>query len=275
MSIRLKDIKKLYSRSAGQCNICKRDLIEDDVQLGEMAHIIAKNSGGTRAIQGQENINTYDNLILLCPTHHTIVDAKENAIKYPVERLLLIKSEHENLIKSRLNISKEYSDDLESLNILFHFIPILDFRRLVLELPSKVHINIDPHYMFNLFVEGNPHAYPFWDNQLCRLWDDFLKKFINLDNWILGSLRGMTLITMHEMMNSELKVSKNNPCYNIYVPSDNCDGYLILNHRFLSCEQIDYVELNVTRLVQECIYAHTDLINYVRYNFRDVEWGRR
>ena len=62
--------------------------------MGEMAHIKAEKRGGPRwdpaLTPGQRD--SYDNLILLCPNHHTEVD--NDPAKWPVERLWQMKSEH-------------------------------------------------------------------------------------------------------------------------------------------------------------------------------------
>ena len=266
MPILNKDIKKLYSRSAGRCNICNMDLVEDKVQIGEMAHIIAKSYSGPRGIQDTID-NSYDNLILLCPTHHTIVD--KNPEKYTIEVLKSIKDKYEKDISNRLDIDKEHLADLSTLNTLFKYIPILDFRGMILELPNRISLEFTKVEMFDAFVVDNPHLFPFYDNELTNKWNMFLKKLNKIDDWVAGTLtKTNRLITLDEMLNS----TSTEGGYNIYVHDDN--GYLVLNKQFLSYEQIELVNKNVSRLVQEFIYAHTDLIDYIRYNYKDIEWGR-
>src|SRR3546814_14625787 len=46
----------------------------------------------------------YRNLILLCPTHHTLIDRKENEAAYPVELLLEMKAAHEARILDLLDL---------------------------------------------------------------------------------------------------------------------------------------------------------------------------
>ncbi|OSI06913.1 hypothetical protein BWD08_10185 [Neisseria animaloris] len=50
-----------------------------------MAHIIAKNADGPRGNTDNENDNTYDNLLLLCPNCHTKIDKTPD--DYPFELL--------------------------------------------------------------------------------------------------------------------------------------------------------------------------------------------
>jgi len=48
--------------------------------IGEMAHIRGENPGSNRHDENQtaEQRNDYENLILLCPNHHTLIDKREN-----------------------------------------------------------------------------------------------------------------------------------------------------------------------------------------------------
>ena len=72
--MRDKDIKILWGRSGNRCAICKLELTADGSleTLGEMAHIVARSPNGPRGTQDLpvNDPDSYDNLILLCPTHH-------------------------------------------------------------------------------------------------------------------------------------------------------------------------------------------------------------
>jgi hypothetical protein len=67
-----------------------------------MAHIVAHSNDGPRADPSYpaEQRATYDNLILLCPTHHTRVDKQANS--YTIENLRSWKSDHEAWVRKRL-----------------------------------------------------------------------------------------------------------------------------------------------------------------------------
>lgn len=267
MSISQNDIKKLFSLSAGMCNICRLQLAEHDVLIGEMAHIIAKSPNGPRGNNYSPQINSYNNLILLCPNHHTIVDT--NPDKYPIDELIKIKNSHEQFIFSRLNVNKEYKTDLESLNTLFHYIPIKDFRSMAMELPNRVSINFNARDMFEEFCKANPDRYPFGDKELTILWEEFIQRIDNIDKWLLGTLtiKENKLITFQEMLNYD---NNNQPGYNIYVHT--YDDFIAINKSNLSYEQINLVIQNMQVLVQDFIYSHTKLIDYIRFNFREIKW---
>jgi hypothetical protein len=75
---------------------------DDDmsVAVGEAAHIIARSDGGPRGSVpiADWRRNGYDNLILLCGHHHTMVDRQSR--QYPVEVLQGWKAEHEAWVKA-------------------------------------------------------------------------------------------------------------------------------------------------------------------------------
>src|ERR1019366_4311808 len=99
MSINSKDTKKLWGLAAGRCSRpgcdeeCIRLLASNPTVIGEMAHVIAQSPKGPRGVQ-QGGEDTYENLILLCPTHHSEID-KAPAGTFPPGILLDWKKQHE------------------------------------------------------------------------------------------------------------------------------------------------------------------------------------
>jgi len=115
-----------------------------------MAHIIAKSSKGPRGDENQPRNDTYDNLILLCLIDHKKVDLQ--AMEYSVDWLRETKAKHEADIAERLNRSKEYEQDLGSLNALFEFIPFLALRGMAMELPYKLSLDFKIKGVSTLFL---------------------------------------------------------------------------------------------------------------------------
>lgn len=126
MAIKQKDIKLLWGRSGNRCAFCKCELTQDKsalssaFTLGEQAHIVGEKDDAPR---GKSTLtlnerNNYHNLILLCPTHHTEID--ENVEDYPVEKLHILKSQHELFVTEALdvNINQTLISQQESLKIL-------------------------------------------------------------------------------------------------------------------------------------------------------------
>ncbi len=76
----------------------------DAVKLAEVAHIVAASDDGPRGHEDMEtpDLVSFDNLILLCPTCHTIVDRA--ADDHPVETLHAWKAAHEGRLRELLSV---------------------------------------------------------------------------------------------------------------------------------------------------------------------------
>lgn len=110
----VKDITRrlLYAKSGNKCAMCQETLIFDDCSnTSEICHIEAVNEDGARYNPNSTDdyINSYDNLILLCPRCHKIVDSPQNQPHYSVDYLKSLKKKHEdninNLIEAGVAIS--------------------------------------------------------------------------------------------------------------------------------------------------------------------------
>lgn len=102
-----KDIKALWALSAGICAnpSCNRNVVESTINhslvvIGEQAHIIAHSTDGPRGKKNNliNDVDSIENLILLCSTCHTLVDKAEQ--DYPLELLYEWKKKHEEKVKS-------------------------------------------------------------------------------------------------------------------------------------------------------------------------------
>lgn len=108
MSIPQKDVKLLWGRAANRCAICRVVLTSNtrtgsvSSVIGQQAHIVAEEADGPRgnSVLTIEERNCYHNLLLLCPTHHSLID--KNVDEYPVETLYSIKSRHELWVEETL-----------------------------------------------------------------------------------------------------------------------------------------------------------------------------
>ncbi len=122
MSISVRDRKLLWGRAGNQCAFpgCGVFLIEDaggiadPTIVGEEAHIVARRADGPRGDQDPPggNRDGYGNLILLCATHHTAVDA--NVAQYPVNVLVEMRRTHEASISAARSAedAKELTDEV-------------------------------------------------------------------------------------------------------------------------------------------------------------------
>jgi hypothetical protein len=113
MTITQKSIKILWAAAGGRCSFpgCWERLCYHEAAgaapytLGEMAHICGDKPGANRHDPRQTDTerDDYQNLMLLCPTHHTLIDRKENEVVYTVAALHEIKSEHEAQVLQRMD----------------------------------------------------------------------------------------------------------------------------------------------------------------------------
>ena len=105
--------KQLYAKSGNCCALCNDILILDNSSnISEICHIEAVKEGGARYNDRltDEEVNSYDNLILLCPRCHTIVDDKKNADIYTVEFLKHLKRSHDCMIKDAMSSNSDKFD---------------------------------------------------------------------------------------------------------------------------------------------------------------------
>ena len=106
----------LWARAAGRCEYrgCNKVLIGDlisgceDKNFGFVAHIVADTPSGPRgdAVRSTQLSDDVNNLMLLCATHHKLIDVDEKE-QHPEERLLLMKTEHERRIETTTDITHE------------------------------------------------------------------------------------------------------------------------------------------------------------------------
>ncbi len=127
-------MRVLFAKSGNQCAFpgCTQPLINDRNKfIAQVCHIEAASEGGERYNPegNDEHRRSYDNLLILCYPHHIETNDVE---EYPVERLLNIKREHEQLfLKSDFKLDEaeltklsyemeKYWSDVNRLNKLDH-----------------------------------------------------------------------------------------------------------------------------------------------------------
>lgn len=107
MAISQPHLKLLWGRAAGRCSApsCHEDLTPQlarsgGVVLGEMAHVIGREPAAPRSDNDVGADDSYDNLILLCPNHHTLIDKAEE--DHSIALLRRWKSDWEAEVQRRL-----------------------------------------------------------------------------------------------------------------------------------------------------------------------------
>jgi hypothetical protein len=91
-------IKRLFGQSGNRCAFsrCTAPVVDGATVVGEVCHIKGTRPGSARYDDHQSAVerHAFDNLILMCGRHHTVIDDDEEA--YTVERLVKMKAEHES-----------------------------------------------------------------------------------------------------------------------------------------------------------------------------------
>ena len=133
MSISVQNRKILWGLSGNRCAFpgCNQLLHlsvgeSGSSLIGEECHIEAQSGNGPRfnSKLSERQINDYRNLILLCPTHHKIVD--DNPEEYPVETLIKMKAAHEARVRTALE-DKAGNDDMHYEAIIMYIDMMLEF----------------------------------------------------------------------------------------------------------------------------------------------------
>lgn len=127
-------LRALFARSGNQCAFpgCAQPIMNNKNKfIGQVCHIEAAVNGGERFNEesNDELRRSYENLLILCYPHHIETDDVD---EYPVERLISIKNEHEQLFEKDdfkideaelMKLSHEmekYWGDIERLNNVEH-----------------------------------------------------------------------------------------------------------------------------------------------------------
>ncbi len=83
---------------------------DEESIIGDECHIVAKHLNGPRGNESitDDQLNHYNNLILLCKTHHKMID--DQPMTYTAEMLKKLKLEHEKWVRTTLQSSQRKAD---------------------------------------------------------------------------------------------------------------------------------------------------------------------
>ncbi|KAK42866.1 hypothetical protein BG58_37730 [Caballeronia jiangsuensis] len=236
-------VAELYGKAAGRCSICSIKLFEDQVKLGEMAHMIAKRQRGPRGeLLFDGDLNSYENLILLCPTDHTRVDNDPDS--YPLRLLRQLKADHERKVEQMLSPSPRRQHDSSGLYALARFMPLTQIPSLLEFLPGTFyHRLIEVAEAFRTFPIDYPHCRPFADAELERRYAGFEAAFQKLmsvtDGYYHGSYGASSVY---------------------YAPFD----------RDVPWAERGEARASIESAVRELIPVHHQFLKYVQNNYPDV-----
>jgi len=116
---RIPVVKKLIALSYNECayRSCGIPLVQEGMFVGDIAHIHAASEKGPRYIpdplMSDEERRGFDNLMILCLSHHRVVDSKDLELKYPAELLREMKAEHEGMDRSLFEAPEDVVRQIE------------------------------------------------------------------------------------------------------------------------------------------------------------------
>jgi hypothetical protein len=92
-------VRRLFAVSMNRCAFpgCDAAIVGKNVILGEVCHICAVSAGGPRydPTQSEQERHGFENLMLMCRAHHTLVDDRSHSAVYTVGYLTEAKRKHE------------------------------------------------------------------------------------------------------------------------------------------------------------------------------------
>lgn len=118
-------LKTLCSKAGNMCSYegCVSLLIQNNVFVGDIGHIhgVEKGSARFNSCLDEEQLRAEKNLILLCKTHHYIIDHRSLETEYPAERVRRMKADHEKSISKALDaffFGNSIKDELDTSKII-------------------------------------------------------------------------------------------------------------------------------------------------------------
>jgi hypothetical protein len=173
--------KILWAGAGGRCSKCRVPLVtegtdtDDPSVIGEEAHIISKQADGPRHTY-LADYDVYDNLLLLCRNCHKPAD--DQWLHYTVEKLRLIKREHEAWVARRLASAPE-TDPIR-------LVPDPAFR-----IPKVMNLCMTGTQLWNV-MQGAHMMYPSWPSNLTEHQNDLVADFLdNVHEWMdIGGMVG-------------------------------------------------------------------------------------
>lgn len=184
----------LWARAAGRCQFagCNRILYRSPVTLGEVniseqAHIYSFSKDGARGHGPHKNnskdLNSIENLMLVCHDCHKIIDADKKGEKYSAKMLQEWKSQHEQRIYIATGIDPEKKTNVVfyAANISEQTSPILKKDALLALFPNYYPIHENPISLSMQWAQEDKNE-AFWtteQNNLKALFESKIKPLMH------------------------------------------------------------------------------------------------
>lgn len=188
--------KRLFTLSGNECYAptCTRRLIAEDNKtiVAKICHIAAASKNGPRydSTMNDDDRRDFNNLILLCDEHHSIIDNQDNELDYPNSILHEWKRNHESRL---LNSSLRKNSTLlsQAINALAN----IDMDEELIESVNMQSFNISEKISYNAIQENRYliEEYKVYDGKIDSLYNELEKSGSFKKDKLLRTIRTVYL----------------------------------------------------------------------------------
>jgi len=267
MAVKPKAFKELYAKAAGRCAMCPnfesvfKDTICDveisNRNMSETAHVIAQSKKGPRGEEGYiGDIDDYDNLILLCPTHHKAVD--DNPINFPSDWLRSRKHELEQWVHNSLQLDSRRNRDVNALRLLMKNLAFTRIQGHCDDLPDSFDLNFhDTGTTLTNFPIDLPDARPFYDGVLEARFSEFEKSYWEL-SWVLTA-------------NLETEKKGTIPVYREAIQRGSRYFVPFNKGEIYAHKESFHIQDEIRARRDRFIHCYHELMKYLRFNYSEID----
>ena len=192
-------IRRLDKLSGNECAepTCIKRLIAEDGQsiISKICHIEAASKNGPRwnGNMTDDERRDFSNLILLCDEHHTIIDNKDNELKYPVSLLKKWKTEHEAKILKLISGNNILVKNPSALNVVIGYVGKQIFSDTTTE-PTNAP-NTEEKIFYNNVILFKPiiEEYAVYQGKLNKLYEEIEKQGSTKKELVLQNIKTIYL----------------------------------------------------------------------------------
>lgn len=171
-------LNMLFANAAGRCQFegCNKPVLFDELTLkiynkSNVAHIVASSPRGARGdeIRSHQLSDKLDNLMLMCPEHHKLID--DFVEDYPEDRLLEMKRKHEEAIAMQCGlIYKEPSEILMVSSPIKGRTPVtVNFNQCADAVKPEKRVASVHGQRIKIEIEGDYHSSVYWESAIHAL----------------------------------------------------------------------------------------------------------
>lgn len=213
-----KTLKRLFGLACNRCSYpgCEKIMTDSKSAISSnICHIEAANEGGERWNKNMTDVQRadYENLILLCPTHHQVTN---DIHKYTVEVLKEIKRNHEKEMESRTSIDRPLSKRPSLITEVINKISDIDIDEID-ESPVTNSFSISEKISYNNIILNRSmiEEYKVYQGKINSIYSEFERSGSIRKEKILRSIRHIYIKAKGVILGADLSIS------NIRKNSDN------------------------------------------------------